>query len=363
MTTRERFLRPLGRRKFKTPRAIVFAPYLNTLGGGERVIVAVAQLLQQSFAVALSGPRERDLGRWRGLGFPEMSVAVRSARQFTRETIRASLAVTMTNHVPLPSFAHRSFLIVQFPTDQIADFPAWKRVAGRWSLRRYSLLTYSQFNASFIEQRWGTADVVVLPPPVRQFPYEEAAKTNSILSVGRFTTSGNHKRQDALLEAWARLRPTLPTWHLVLAGAGSEDAPHVKQLRVRADEIGGVTIHVDATADLIAGLYQTASIYWHAAGYERPDDRPEKAEHFGMSTVEAMSAGAVYDRFGPVATYIGGAAIMSMPYALPYSRAEESVGARALDSARSRLTAPRWAPRSRRECGALCRSRREMPAS
>ena len=49
--------------------------------------------------------------------------------------------------------------------------------------------------------------------------------------------------------------------------------------------------------------YQAASIYWHATGYGCDHERkPGKLGHFGMSIVEAMSAGAVplvYDGGGP----------------------------------------------------------------
>jgi len=38
---------------------------------------------------------------------------------------------------------------------------------------------------------------------------------------------------------------------------------------------------------------ETASLFWHAAGYGRLEDHPEDAEHFGISIVEAMSYGAV----------------------------------------------------------------------
>jgi glycosyltransferase involved in cell wall biosynthesis len=38
-------------------------------------------------------------------------------------------------------------------------------------------------------------------------------------------------------------------------------------------------------------LYGTSAIYWHAAGYGETD--PKNMEHFGISTVEAMSAGCL----------------------------------------------------------------------
>ena len=41
-------------------------------------------------------------------------------------------------------------------------------------------------------------------------------------------------------------------------------------------------------------LYGRASIFWHAAGLgEDPERHPDRYEHFGITTVEAMSAGAV----------------------------------------------------------------------
>ncbi len=49
-------------------------------------------------------------------------------------------------------------------------------------------------------------------------------------------------------------------------------------------------------------IYSKAKIYWHASGYgEDLTLHPDFAEHFGISTVEAMGAGAV-----PVVINAGG---------------------------------------------------------
>lgn len=278
----------------KRLRAVVFAPYLHTLGGGERVIVAAAQLLTHEYDVQFGAPRPVDRDRWQRLGFPPvLEVRPMNAREFTRATIGADLAVTMTNHVPLPSFARRSLLVVQFPTDRICTGNILRRAGSRWSLGRYHLLAYSDFSARHIADRWGQRPVSVLPPAVRQFGFDPGSKTNTILSVGRFATSGNLKRQDVLLEAWRGLKHHLPDWRLVLVGGGSKNDPYVSRILATAAEIGSVDVHVDATASRIDECYRAASIYWHAAGFERAVDDPAAAEHFGMSTVEAMSAGAV----------------------------------------------------------------------
>ncbi|MDO8269614.1 MAG: glycosyltransferase, partial [Candidatus Levybacteria bacterium] len=63
-----------------------------------------------------------------------------------------------------------------------------------------------------------------------------------------------------------------------------------------------ITLYKNARYEDITALYGSAKIYWHAAGYlENLQKHPERAEHFGISTVEAMSYGAV-----PVVINAGG---------------------------------------------------------
>ena len=55
-----------------------------------------------------------------------------------------------------------------------------------------------------------------------------------------------------------------------------------------------MVLHPDASGAELRDLYGRASIFWHAAGLgEDPERHPDRYEHFGITTVEAMSAGAV----------------------------------------------------------------------
>ncbi len=289
-------LRMSGGSSSRRPAAVVFAPYLHTLGGGERIIVRSAELLAEECDVVIGAPRPVDHERWERLGFPaglHRRVRLMSARQFSRATLGADIGVAVTNHLPLPSFARRSLLYVQFPTDVLDAHPHPRRDLKRWALDRYELLVYSSYVAHHVKDRWGRSDAQVIDMPVRQFGVRAVLKTRTILSVGRFSTTSNLKRQDVMLEAWRRLRPLLPDWRLVLAGGGSSASDHVRELQRLADEIGGAELVLDATSETLERLYGEASIYWHAAGFGRRADDPAAAEHFGMSTIEAMSAGAV----------------------------------------------------------------------
>jgi glycosyltransferase involved in cell wall biosynthesis len=63
-----------------------------------------------------------------------------------------------------------------------------------------------------------------------------------------------------------------------------------------------IELLTETSHDRLVSLYKQAKIYWHAAGFQEDlGTHPERAEHFGISTVEAMSAGVV-----PVVINAGG---------------------------------------------------------
>jgi glycosyltransferase involved in cell wall biosynthesis len=55
-----------------------------------------------------------------------------------------------------------------------------------------------------------------------------------------------------------------------------------------------IRLLVDLDLDRLIDEYRRASIFWHAAGWGENERRwPEKFEHFGLTTCEAMSSGCI----------------------------------------------------------------------
>ena len=84
-------------------------------------------------------------------------------------------------------------------------------------------------------------------------------------------------------------------WTLHLVGGCEEVGRHYLD-KVRAGRARGTRCRSMWTprGRSWRSLYAEASIYWHASGMGEDVDRyPGRLEHFGMTTVEAMSAGAV----------------------------------------------------------------------
>lgn len=158
-----------------------------------------------------------------------------------------------------------------------------------------TLVANSEFTRGWIQRWWGR-DATVLYPPVQL--QEPGPKEPIILGVGRFFASaaGHSKKQLEMVEGFRRLleREGTEGWSLHLVGGCSEpDRAYLEAVQTAATGLP-VVLHVDASGAELADLYGRASVFWHATGLgEDPETDPDRMEHFGISIVEAMSAGAV----------------------------------------------------------------------
>ncbi len=163
----------------------------------------------------------------------------------------------------------------------------------------------SPYTAGWVEQLWGRR-ASVLSPPVRL--RVGGTKQPVILAVGRFfpNVSGHSKKQLELVEAF-RLACAggLEGWELhLVGGCNNSERGYVETVRKAAVGLP-VRFHVNARGEDLTELFAVASVFWHAAGFgEDLQTHPDRFEHFGISVVEAMSAGAVpvvYEHGGPAA--------------------------------------------------------------
>ncbi len=176
----------------------------------------------------------------------------------------------------------------------LCEFPFTRTLSGpdRVRLRRYPLtIANSAYTAGWIQRRWQRAAVVLHPPvqPIAPAP----AKRPMILAVGRFLAGNRSKRQLDLVRVFRELcEGGLRGWELHLAGFVQDQA--YAQQTAQAAEGLPVTCHFGVTRDRLENLFREASVFWHAVGVDAdPEREPERMEHFGIVTVEAMSAGCV----------------------------------------------------------------------
>lgn len=279
-------------------RAAIYDPYLDTLGGGERYVMTVAQILER-------------IGYVVDVQWEEKSIAEKLSTRF-------GLNLSNINFVPSINKGNGYDLVFWLSDGSIPNLAGKKNILhfqvpfinanGRSILNKIKLLKIkaivcnSKFTKSFIDKEYGVKSLV-LYPPVDVESLNPARKENMIISVGRFSQLLQSKRQDVLVESFKKMVDNgLKGWRLILAG-GSEVGGR-ELLNKLKESSKGYPIKIIEGPDFqtIKKLYSKAKIFWSASGFQIDDEQePQKVEHFGITVVESMASGCV-----PIITRSGG---------------------------------------------------------
>ncbi len=166
-----------------------------------------------------------------------------------------------------------------------------------------SFIANSKYTHKWLEKYWKVdkKNCVIYPPVFSKAEiegrYEEEKKRNIIISVGRFFVGGHCKKQVDMVKFFVNNNEKFKDYEYHLVGAVSNDVNDLRYLdKVKrlASQVDNVFVHDNCPFPELINLYKQAKIFWHGTGYGADDERqPQNMEHFGITTVEAMSFGAV----------------------------------------------------------------------
>ncbi|MEI6690140.1 MAG: glycosyltransferase family 4 protein [bacterium] len=283
--------------KIDTKKALIVSPYLDHLGGGERYMLSIASALESlNYQVTFSWDNIEEINKLAAmLGITLQDPAIdqrvmslyhsKNPMAMYLASRRYDLTVYLSDG-SLPLLGSRKNLIhMQVPFHNVGG----NSFKNKFKKRFFNdIIVNSQFTKKIIDQEFGVNSTVLYPPV--QLVEVKKAKEKIILSVGRFEPSLNTKKQDILIEAFRIFSPKFPEWKLVLAGASTSDE-WINRLREMAVGLP-IEFAINATHGDLNDLYARSTVYWHAAGYGINEAKnPELTEHFGISCVEAISAG------------------------------------------------------------------------
>lgn len=300
----------------KVMRAFFWDPYLNSLGGGEKYILDIANVLHsKGYECTFAWP-ENEIKQLLISRFGNKYDFISIDTAWNKSSLLRRIQLTGKNDVffyqPDGSYpvatARKNFALMQVPTKKLLPTTLF----GKIKFSRFIPLFNSRFTKRYFSKQIKCESAPVVYPPVSDdcFQYAETKKEKMILSVGRFFTHLHAKRQDVLIDAFVKGQkkyPLLRDYSLILAGA-NEDAAYVQKLKKKCDGNTKIHIMLDVDRSTILHLYQSAQFYWHAAGFGIDQEKyPEQVEHFGIAPIEAMAAGAVpilYNAGGPRETVL-----------------------------------------------------------
>lgn len=284
----------------------IYNPYFHILGGAERYVLAIARCLSKQYQIVLFC-QNKDILRAseEKFGFTVENTIVKpwsqGQKERNKELSQFELFFYVTDGSIFFSPAKKNILIIQTPSHipkknvfNLIKLSSWQKI-----------ICYSHFMDNIIKKRLNKKTEILFVPINQVSKIQNTVKENLILSVGRFFTHLHNKKQKEMIRIFKKLIKKIPS-DTRLCLVGSVD-PGAKEYLASAKHEATdypIDIKTDISYQELQKLYQKSKIYWHAAGFgEDLEKYPEKAEHFGVSTIEAMANEAV-----PVVFQAGGQA-------------------------------------------------------
>ena len=294
-----------GNRKHFFPKIGIMNTYWSTLGGAENHAAVIASALQKYGPVDFLSESYIDIPMIEKKFDVDLSLCKPRIIQLQDNSSDNNISseydifINSTYLSKLPSYAKElSYYIVSFPF----------RIEGieEDNDENEFLQTYSRFLANscytkkWIKRWWAVNSTVVYPscPLPSNNNFTTRKKEKIILNVGRFFNNGHHcKKQLGMVYCFRELIESGlidNEWNLYLVGHVQEaDKEYLEKVEEAATDLS-VEIFVDLSSLDLQLLYEKSAIYWHATGLgEHAEYFPERYEHFGITTIEAMSYGCV----------------------------------------------------------------------
>src|SRR5260221_4436379 len=324
----------------------IYNANLNTMGGGEKHIGVIAEYLSQKHEVDFicSYAIDKDiLSKKLNLDLSKVNIKSLNVEhddpKFSEISADYDFFINSTYFSRLKSKCEKSAMLIFFPWITPHLYPIWlkkalysvlKSIYGNNQSIGISMIdrlynsqqkyfkdkdyisTYQTFivNSKYT-QRWVKKELQVeseiVFPPIDVKEFIPGEKKNIILSVGRFFVHSHNKKQLEMIKIFKEMYnvyPEVKSYEYHLCGSVDKDELSPLYIQKCREEAKGypVFIHEDISFQDLKVIYSEAKIFWHASGFgEDPNKNPDKFEHFGMTTVEAMAAGAV-----PVVIAYGG---------------------------------------------------------
>jgi glycosyltransferase involved in cell wall biosynthesis len=299
-----------------TTRIGIYNLHMQAMGGGEKLTLVLAEHLSLKHDVSLFCAEHFDTKTLENYFDVDLSRVTVSPLKNSGSIARAVAKIRGDNNTDsshyqqlrdlnLDLFINNSYGSKLISPNRrgifMCMFPHASLPAADDALASYStVIAISEFSANWVRQKWKRDPEIIYPPCDDMGPPH--TKEKLILHVGRFLADSDederhHKGQALLLETFKSLTDLHQSgWQLHFAGSLSADKRSKQFADALLKSARGfpVSFHFNSPREQLRDLYRKAAIYWHATGYGSDSQyQPFKQEHFGISTVEAMSAACV----------------------------------------------------------------------
>jgi glycosyltransferase involved in cell wall biosynthesis len=285
----------------------IYDPYLDTLSGGEKYILTAASCLSKSHYVTIFWDDPTILQEAQNkLNIDLVNVNTKpnifspnmSFFKKIPETAKYDCIILLSDGSIPTTLSQKTILHFQHPVEWVKT----EDIKTKIKLKKINkVICNSYFTKKFIDKKFNINSIVLYPPCMSAVEVDhisitdiESKKKNIVLTVGRYSPlpDGNDmKKLEKMFSIFKKMVDNgLGNWEFITVVSFRKE--YEKYILQFESSIKNYPIKIIKNANFneLKKIYLESKIYWHAAGFEEDTDKhPERAEHFGMTTVEAMA--------------------------------------------------------------------------
>lgn len=281
--------------------AALYDPYLDVMGGGERHILSILQVIEQE-GYDITVFWDKDMSReiksrlnlqFKNLTFQPNFFSFPSPIQKIQKLSSYDLFFYVTDGSYFFSSARKNYVFCMVPNRNLYGMG----LANKLKTRNFTFISNSLYTQAWLKN-WGVPSKVIYPYINQDFfdaNLESTKKEKTILAVGRFFPHLHAKKHDAVIQAFVQFNQKHPDFKLVLAGGlKKEDEGYFNELQAEAGKHKNIVLKPNTPYGELVELYRRSMFFWHFTGYGvNEEEYPEQVEHLGMTPLEAMGSGAI----------------------------------------------------------------------
>lgn len=281
----------------------IYDPYLDTLSGGEKYMLTAAACLAEKNDVTIFWDDPQILDKAYNKLRIDLSKTTVKPNIFSPKVPFSSrlfetgnydcLFILSDGSLPI-TLSKKTIIHFQFPVEWVKGDGLITKIK---LLKLNTIICNSRFTKKFIDKKFHTNSKILYPPCINSNDIKKVSeeKKNIVLTVGRYSplsSKGNSvKKTEVMIDAFKKMVDGgLKNWQFIAAVSFlKENEKYLDQLE-KAIKNYPIKIIKNIEFNELMKLYQRSKIYWHAAGFQEDiEKQPERAEHFGITTVEAMA--------------------------------------------------------------------------
>lgn len=292
----------------KNKKVLLYSPYLDTFGGGERHYLSIIKALgEKGYKTDILWDNPlilRDIETHLQMRLVNAQCVPNFLKKNNviskiMRTLSYDVVLYVTDGSYFLSLGKKNYIFAMVPQRSLYQMT----IINKIKTFNQQFIANSKFTQSYLK-KWSIQSEILYPYIDDDYftDYSLQKKEPIILSVGRFFSYLHSKKQEEIISSFIKIKQKnklFEKYELYLVGrVKDDDKKYFNKIQQMVKNRNDIHLLTNMKQDKLIDLYKKSDLYWHFTGYgEDKKNNPQSMEHLGIAPLEAMAAGCVVFAF------------------------------------------------------------------